>query len=107
MEIKIGERLKRLRLAGNLTQEELANRTNLTNGYISQLERDNTSPSLATLGDILEVLGISLADFLRRVCRTRQYLNIRTGNFLRIPRKRLELNSLYMPFRDKRGSQCS
>lgn len=65
MEIKIGERLKRLRLASNLTQEELANRTNLTKGYISQLERDNTSPSLATLGDILEVLGINLADFFK------------------------------------------
>ncbi len=65
MSLKIGERLKRLRLANNLTQEELANRTSLTKGYISQLERDNTSPSLATLKDILDVLGEGLADFFQ------------------------------------------
>ncbi len=62
-ELKIGEKLKRLRLANDLTQEELANRTGLTKGYISQLERDHTSPSLATLKDILDVLGESLASF--------------------------------------------
>jgi len=50
-------------MANNLTQEELASRTDLTKGYISQLERDLTSPSLATLCDILEVLGEPLASF--------------------------------------------
>ncbi len=63
MELKIGERLKRLRLANDLTQEELANRTGLSKGYISQLERDQTSPSLATLKDILDALGETLASF--------------------------------------------
>ncbi len=61
--LMIGEKLKRLRLASNLTQDELAARTELTKGYISQLERDLTSPSLATLNQILEVLGDNLSDF--------------------------------------------
>ncbi len=63
--MKIGEKLKRLRQANSLTQEELANRAYLTKGFISQLERDQTSPSIATLKDILDVLGVSLADFFR------------------------------------------
>ncbi len=63
--MNIGEKLKRLRQANSLTQEELANRAYLTKGFISQLERDKTSPSIATLKDILDVLGVSLADFFQ------------------------------------------
>ena len=43
--MKIGERLKRLRMVNSLTQEELAGRADLTKGYISQLENDTTCPS--------------------------------------------------------------
>ncbi len=46
-----------------LTQEELADRTELTKGYISQVERDLASPSIATLVDILEALGTTLGEF--------------------------------------------
>jgi len=58
-----GVKIKELRLKKGLTQEELANRCELTKGYISQLENDLTSPSIATLGDILQNLGSSLKDF--------------------------------------------
>ena len=65
--LEIGEKIKRLRTANNLTQEELANRAYLTKGFISQLERDLTSPSIVTLKSILDVLGEELADFFRDV----------------------------------------
>ncbi|QSX07335.1 helix-turn-helix transcriptional regulator [Sedimentibacter sp. zth1] len=61
--MNIGNKIKRLRTANFLTQEELADRCELTKGYISQLERDLTSPSIATLVDILECLGTDLANF--------------------------------------------
>ena len=61
--MKIGENLKRIRVANSLTQQELADRCELTKGYISQLERDLTSPSIATLTDILECLGTDLGSF--------------------------------------------
>jgi transcriptional regulator with XRE-family HTH domain len=61
--LKIGEQLKRLRMTNSLTQEELASRADLTKGYISQLENDATSPSIATLKDILEVVGVSMQEF--------------------------------------------
>ena len=61
--VKIGSKIKSLRLIYGLTQEELANRTELTKGYISQLERDLTSPSISTLVDILACLGTDLNKF--------------------------------------------
>lgn len=61
--MNIGEKIKRLRTANSLTQQELADRCELTKGYISQLERDLTSPSIATLTDILECLGTDLGSF--------------------------------------------
>ena len=59
----IGYRIKELRVAKGLTQEELADRAELSKGFISQLERDLTSPSISTLEDILLCLGTSVADF--------------------------------------------
>ncbi len=61
--MKIGERLRKLRMSNSLTQEELASRADLTKGYISQLENDATSPAISTLKDILDVLGVSFAEF--------------------------------------------
>lgn len=59
----IGEKIKDLRQTLELTQEELADRCELTKGYISQLENDLTSPSIATLIDILSALGTDLKEF--------------------------------------------
>lgn len=61
--MNIGDKIKNLRIQNSLTQEELANRCELTKGFISQLERDLTSPSIATLVDILEGLGTNLKEF--------------------------------------------
>lgn len=61
--MRIGEKLKQIRLRTNLTQEELASRCDLSKGFISQVERDLTSPSIATLVDILECLGTNLTEF--------------------------------------------
>lgn len=59
----IGTKLKELRVLKGLTQEELADRAELSKGFISQLERDLTSPSIATLMDILQCLGTSIGEF--------------------------------------------
>lgn len=61
--MEIGIKIKEMRLKKQLTQEELADRCELTKGYISQIENDLNSPSIATLKDILQVLGSSLSDF--------------------------------------------
>ena len=59
----IGNKLKELRVLKGLTQEELADRSELSKGFISQLERNLTSPSIPTLMDILQCLGTSIGEF--------------------------------------------
>ena len=54
----IGHRMKELRVHYGLTQRgELADRSELSKGFISQLERNLTSPSVGTLLDIIQCLG--------------------------------------------------
>lgn len=61
----IGKKLKELRLQNDLTLGDLASRSELTKGFLSQVERNLTTPSIATLEDILEALGSSLSEFFR------------------------------------------
>ena len=61
--MEIGNKIKDLRIQKGLTQEELADRAELSKGFISQLERDLTSPSIATLIDLLQVLGTTPKEF--------------------------------------------
>ncbi len=59
----IGAKIRDLRIERGLTQEELADRAELSKGFISQLERELTSPSISTLDDILTCLGTDLSTF--------------------------------------------
>lgn len=63
MDIQIGDKIKLMRLKHGLTQKELADRCELSKGFISLVESDQTVPSLPTLADILEVLGTNFEDF--------------------------------------------
>lgn len=63
--MEIGSKIKNLRLQNGLTQEELADRCELSKGFISLLESDKTSPSMATLEDILNALGTDFAHFFK------------------------------------------
>ena len=65
LEEQIGRKIRDLRNQNGLTQEELADRTELTKGFISQLERGMTAPSVSTLEDIVTCLGSNLSDFFK------------------------------------------
>ena len=59
----IGERLRSLRERHGLSQRELAARAGLTNGTISLIEKNRTSPSVASLKSLLDAIPISMAEF--------------------------------------------
>ena len=61
----LGKKIKQMRNQKGLTQEELADRCELTKGYISQLENNINSPSITTLTDILSALGSNLSEFFK------------------------------------------
>ncbi len=71
MKVAIGEKIKALRLASDLTQAELADRARLTRGFISQIENDQSSINLDSLMDILEALGVTLGEFFSDASRPR------------------------------------
>ncbi len=71
MRLEIGEKIKALRLASELTQSELAARARLTKGFISQVERDQTSISLDSLLDILDALGVTITEFFGKTGQSR------------------------------------
>lgn len=58
--ISIGPKLRTTRLAQSLTLGQLAEATGLTKGFISRIERDETSPSVATLLMLCQALSLPI-----------------------------------------------
>lgn len=63
----IGQKLKQIREDRGLSQRELAARAGLTNGTISLIEQNRTSPSVASLKSLLDAIPISMAEFFSTV----------------------------------------
>ena len=61
--IEVGEFIRAIRKKRRLTTTQLADRLGLSNGYISLIERNIVSPSLATLKRIAQVLNIPIESF--------------------------------------------
>ena len=60
----VGRQIRRWRTERGLTLASVAERSGLTVGYLSQVENDKASPSLAVLGQIAAALDVSPAWFL-------------------------------------------
>lgn len=61
---RLGVRLRQLRRARRLTQEQLAERAGLSYKFIGEVERGKGNPTLTTLGAISDALGVGLVDLL-------------------------------------------
>jgi transcriptional regulator with XRE-family HTH domain len=59
---RFGKRLRELRLARNLSQEELAFKVGVHRTYLGGIERGERNPSLRNLAAIADGLGISLSE---------------------------------------------
>jgi transcriptional regulator with XRE-family HTH domain len=60
----VGKRIKKIRVEKRLTLKDMVEYTGLSLGYLSNLERDQTSPTLAALDNICTVLDIQMTDLL-------------------------------------------
>ena len=63
----IGEKIKAIRREKRITAKELAERVEVTPGYISQIERDLISPSLSVLMRIADAIETPLASLLSQL----------------------------------------
>uniref|UniRef100_A0A832I3L5 Helix-turn-helix domain-containing protein n=1 Tax=Eiseniibacteriota bacterium TaxID=2212470 RepID=A0A832I3L5_UNCEI len=59
--MQLGRKIRDLRLRQGLTVQQLAEASGLSKGFVSQVENERTSPSLATLHDLARALGTSVA----------------------------------------------
>jgi len=62
--LSLGENLRARRRALGLTLQQVAQQAGLTAGFISQIERDITTPSLSSLVSVARVLGVPVRHFL-------------------------------------------
>lgn len=60
----VGQNTRRLRLAASMTQEELSERSGITQQYISGLERGYRNPTVITLAQIAYVLECQVFQLL-------------------------------------------
>jgi transcriptional regulator with XRE-family HTH domain len=61
MDLEVGRRIRDLRRTRELSLESVAARTNLSIGFVSQIERGLSSPSLRVLATLADVLGVGIA----------------------------------------------
>ena len=57
-DVRIGARIRAARLAGGLTLDKVAEAAGLTKGFLSRLERDEVSPSVASLVAVCAAIGL-------------------------------------------------
>ncbi len=62
--LAVGAQVRRWRTERGMTLAQVAGRSGLTVGYLSQIENDKASPSLAVLGFIADALDVPAAWFL-------------------------------------------
>ena len=63
--IKLGKNIKKFRKQIGLTQQELADKTNISLNFLGKIEVAFTKPSLDTIIDIAKGLGISVSDLCK------------------------------------------
>jgi transcriptional regulator with XRE-family HTH domain len=67
--IYIGDIIKRWRRLKGISQEELAVRSRIDRSYISELERNQSSPSIFTVLKLAKGFGICPGEFLAEIHR--------------------------------------
>ena len=84
MAANVGGRLKAVRNANGLSQRELAKRAGVTNGLISMIEQNRSSPSVASLKRILDAVPMTFSDFFSLEYAGREKLFYKAGELQEI-----------------------
>ncbi|MFB0526943.1 MAG: helix-turn-helix domain-containing protein [bacterium] len=88
----LGSRLRDLRRRQRMTLEGLAKRTGLTSSFLSQVERNVTSPSVKSLREIASALNTKVSCFFEEE-NSKDFIFIKKGKREKVVNA--ELNSYY------------
>ena len=62
---KLGENIRRIRLAKDMTQGDLCRKLELDRSYMSNVESGKKNPTLSTITNIAKALGVSIDELLK------------------------------------------
>ena len=62
---KLGENIRRIRLAKDMTQGDLCRKLEVDRAYMSNIESGKKNPTLSTIKHIADALGVSLNELLK------------------------------------------
>jgi transcriptional regulator with XRE-family HTH domain len=82
--VNIGERLRELREARNISMRALATRSGLSANALSMIERGRASPSVSTLYKLAEALGISITSFFSSDTNKKQIVFLQADERTRV-----------------------
>lgn len=61
---KLGNNLKTIRTAENITQSELAELLGVDKSFVSNIENGKNNPTLSTIANLARALGVTTKDLL-------------------------------------------
>jgi transcriptional regulator with XRE-family HTH domain len=76
----VGHNVRRLRLAKGLTQEQFAERSGFSQQYLSDLERGQRNPTIITIYELAQSLGVELVSLVAPHVREATLTRPRTSN---------------------------
>lgn len=90
-----GERLKQIRTTRGISLEELSKKTGLTRSFLSQVERNRTSPSLNSLIKIATALEVRIGDlFLEDKGEDKYIIHAHERESYAIPKNKIRVELL-------------
>lgn len=82
--VNIGERLRELREAHNISMRALATKSGLSANALSMIERGRTSPSVSTLYKLADALGVSITSFFGSDAERKQVVFLKADERRRV-----------------------
>ena len=76
--VNIGERLRELREARNISMRTLATKSGLSANALSMIERNKASPSVSTLYKLADALGVSITSFFGAATERQQVVYLKS-----------------------------
>lgn len=82
--VNIGDRLRELREARNISMRALATRSGLSANALSMIERGRASPSVSTLYKLADALGVSITSFFGTDAERKQVVFLKSDERPRV-----------------------
>lgn len=99
--MKVGKKIRLLRISKNMTIQQLADKTGMSIGFISNVERDINSPTISALQNICEALDTNIATFFSMASQSAKVFRCNDRQRIEMPEDTKTICEL-LPFTEKK-----